>query len=122
MDRRERIAREAQDRVRSARRQIERSIGFADRGFPLAAEPERERLIQRLQGKAGLSREDAIGLARGLTDSRTQQSGPERIWGRTADFVGVAFLLCVALNDVLAFTRVADSGSFTRYNGERIAW
>jgi endonuclease G len=92
MDRRERIASEALERVRSARRQIERSIGFADRGFPLAAEPERERLIQRLQGKAGLSREDAIGLARGLTDSRTQQSGPERIWGRTADFVGVAFL------------------------------
>ena len=95
----ERIARA---RIARARKSIDRSLQCIDQGNPLAAEVDPERLRKRLQTKAALSREEAEGIALGIrafarasaTDrpKLTGQKGPEAIWGRTIDFVGIAFL------------------------------
>jgi endonuclease G, mitochondrial len=90
----EHIERAARARVAIANKQIENSLTQARKGVPLAAEPDRERLINRLQAKAGLSHEEAEMIARGAADAgrKAAVAGAEKIYGKTVDFVGVSFL------------------------------
>ncbi|MFC4313351.1 DNA/RNA non-specific endonuclease [Steroidobacter flavus] len=91
----EHIERAARARVAIANKQIENSLTQARKGVPLAAEPDHERLISRLQAKAGLSYEEAEMIAQGAASSRGRaalEGGAEKIYGKTIDFVGVSFL------------------------------
>jgi endonuclease G len=114
------IERAAQERVRLSEKLIcDRMEKILD-GNPLAAEPNDQRLVARLQTKASLSREEAMAVAdgvrriaqtqtrangRGKRTGRTngkatmtrvlgpaKNGGAERIYGSTIDFVGIAFL------------------------------
>lgn len=77
-------------RLEQSKGQILKSLKMAQEGVPLAAEPDTERAVARLQRKANLPRETAEALHLGLTKPG---DGREQIWGATVDFVGVAFLL-----------------------------
>jgi endonuclease G len=90
-----RIEASARERVEQAREQIAHSLRMVAENNPLAAEPQRERLIARLQAKAQFTRDEAAALARGIeaiTAAEAAPAGPERIYGATIDFVGAAFL------------------------------
>ncbi|MBW9052975.1 DNA/RNA non-specific endonuclease [Rhizobium mesosinicum] len=86
-------------RLRRMKPEIERSLTQIAEGNPLAAETQTTRRIDRLQVKAGLSREEA-GLISSAIDMIARDKGaragkmpgPEAILGSTLDFVGVSFL------------------------------
>jgi endonuclease G, mitochondrial len=105
----ERIARA---RIAAAAPEIRHSLGKAVEGNPYAAEPNRRRIVNRLQAKAGLSPREAEAvtgsiIAAAQRDAAPAMSraegaplvmtgpprvpGPENVWG-DADFVNVAFL------------------------------
>ncbi|MEM7408882.1 MAG: DNA/RNA non-specific endonuclease [Myxococcota bacterium] len=84
-------------RVRECNEQQMESIAAVRRGTPLAAEPEPERAAERVLAEARLApvqttvfRLDAPSSERVFPTP--EEAGPERIWGPTRDFVGVAFL------------------------------
>jgi endonuclease G len=88
-----RIEAAARARLQVVEPQIQHSIEMVRMGTPLGAEPQRERLVNRLQKKASLSKPDAEAVASEITDTRrTSASRAERIYGKTIDFVGVSFL------------------------------
>ena len=89
------------DRLKKAQPEIEASLAKIAEGNPLAAEPSTRRRVDRLQTKAGLSREeatmisaavDAEDAAAGAKFTAAKSPGPEAIRGSTLDFIGVAFL------------------------------
>ncbi len=92
----------ARERISSAQNQIMRSLARVREGVPLAAEWDSQRLRNRLQAKAALSREEAEAITLGIQavgeatpEERREyfkERGPEAIYGKTIDFVGVAFL------------------------------
>jgi endonuclease G len=92
----------ARSRVRTAESQIAHSETCIHAGNPLAAEQQPQRLRERLQAKASLAREEASAMALGIEafaratpQERTamlHEGAPEAIYGRTIDFVGIAFL------------------------------
>lgn len=96
----------ARQRIRGAADQIANSLQNVADGNPLGAEWQFDRLLARLQNKAGLSREEAGAIATGVRSlaedppskrrSRLREvdkaSGPERVYGGTIDFVGISFL------------------------------
>ncbi|MCL6709954.1 DNA/RNA non-specific endonuclease [Pseudomonas sp. R2.Fl] len=92
----------ARERVERKRDEIQRSLARIASGNPLAAETEPSRMLDRLQAKADLSRDEAEMIATAIKISATQPAraaeamakpgGPEAIRGNTLDFVGVAFL------------------------------
>jgi len=93
----ESVAAAARVRAREAAAQRQRVLQAVWSGRPLDAEPDVARKVSRFQAATGVSQEQAERLARdadpaslGLTgDARI---GAERIQGKTADFLGVAFL------------------------------
>lgn len=95
----ERIAKAAHARVKAvkAQKQRERVEESYQAGNPLAAEPDKNRTIQRFQALPGVDHSIAIKLAQGEAPeamglNADVRLGAERIQGRTTDFVGVAFL------------------------------
>jgi endonuclease G len=91
----------ARKRVAMASPRIRASWRQVVEGNPLGAEPEQDRLLRRLQAKAGLSREEAEAVRAGILAKaagprerkrKPKQAGAERIYGNTIDFVGIAFL------------------------------
>ena len=96
------VERVARERIASAQNQIMRSLARVREGVPLAAEWDSQRLRNRLQAKAALSREEAEAITLGIQavgeatpEQRREyfkERGPEAIYGKTIDFVGVAFL------------------------------
>lgn len=86
--------------------EIRRTLKNASIGNPLASEPDAERLVTRLMAKNLMTREEAEATAIGIRAyskmsesdrvemlrSAGKPGGAEAIWGRTIDFVGVAFL------------------------------
>ncbi|HVG49995.1 MAG TPA: hypothetical protein VM867_00020, partial [Xanthobacteraceae bacterium] len=92
-----------QQRLDRARMEIRNSLTFIANGNPLAAEPDNQRRVRRLQSKAELSRGEAELVSMGidaLTESPEvvptitgveKEAGPEAIIA-TIDFVGIAFL------------------------------
>ena len=106
-------------RIAQARDQIIRSLRQAASGNPLGAETDRSRRRARLRRKAGLDASEADAIScrieaeaevadrdvdNNFADeallsgaalraaTRPGYAGPEKIWGDTRDFVGVAFL------------------------------
>lgn len=97
-------------RLYANRREIVHSIDAATAGNPLAAEPDAERRVARLQTKAHLTHSAAEtidatiramdaspGAADGADASFAKAilpapGGAEKIWGDTVDFVNVSFL------------------------------
>lgn len=79
-----------QSRLQQAKAQIENSLRNIAQRNPLGAEPDRQRLRERLQTKALLSRDEASAMALGIEAARPP--GPEAIWGSTIDFLSVSFL------------------------------
>jgi endonuclease G len=95
----DRIRTAAQARMnRAAAKQQRERVEAANRsGNPLAAEPESRRKIGRFRAVAGVDEAQARALARGAAPEKLGLAGEaalgvERIQGKTADFVGVAFL------------------------------
>lgn len=90
----------ARARLQRSKGQIAHSVEAIREGNPLAAEWDQTRLVERLQAKAQLTREEAEVIRQGIRamaelkpEARTAVAGgPEAIWGKTIDFVGVAFL------------------------------
>ncbi|MCA1600277.1 MAG: DNA/RNA non-specific endonuclease [Acidobacteria bacterium] len=88
----------ARRRLAKTQGQIRASLAAIASGNPLAAEWDRERLRERLQTKAMLSREEAEAVILGIRSFEAAERrkgkgpGPEAIWGSTIDFVGVSFL------------------------------
>src|SRR5262245_29805684 len=94
----------ARARIGRNREMIQHSMAMWARGTPLAAETDPDRLTRRLQAKAGFSGRQARALAESIyADAKAASGaeraergraggGPERIYGDTVDFVGVAFL------------------------------
>lgn len=95
------------DRVRNNADEIRRTLANVAAGNPLASEPSRTRLVDRLMAKNGLTREESeatvVGIrayarssdaerAEVLTETSGQRIGPEAIWGQSIDFIGIAFL------------------------------
>src|SRR5262245_55379611 len=80
-----RIVEAAKRRVASALPQIRRSVTLIEKGRPGDAEPELSRRIQVYQARTGVSLEEADRKA------AQPEGGAERIWGKTVDFVDVAF-------------------------------
>jgi endonuclease G len=78
------IAAAARARVEERRQQIEDSLRAIAAGRPGDAEPEKTRRAAVLQRRTGMSIGEAL--------SRAPASGAERVWGKTIDFVDVAFL------------------------------
>ena len=90
-----RIEQSARARVARCVGQISHSLDMVDKGVPLAAEPDPRRLVARLQAKAQLTEDEARLVAEGVIQPPARAAralGPEKIWGKTADFVGVSFL------------------------------
>ncbi|MEQ1762018.1 MAG: hypothetical protein ABL984_02625 [Pyrinomonadaceae bacterium] len=90
----------ARSRVEETLPQTETSLRMIRKGVPLAAEPDTERLTNRIQRKGNRSRAEAEALTMAIrtlevADTKTRKAmmpGPEAIQGSTVDFVGVAFL------------------------------
>ena len=107
------------DRLRENRAAITGALIAANVGNPYAAEPDRERRVNRLQAKARLSHKEASAIDGQIEKTRstaergksitpdeleeTATSGPsmsaapsptaaEKVWGDTVDFVNVSFL------------------------------
>lgn len=92
-----------EQRLRQTRPEIINSLTHIANGNPLAAEPEHERRVMRLQTKAALTRPEAEMISMGIDAAAAKAEavapadiakapGPEAIIGPTLDFVGVAFL------------------------------
>lgn len=99
-------------RIRANQKEIARSISAAQKGNPLAAEPDSARRVARLQSKAHLTRREAEGINASIRDFAAKSApnvedmnlldakttttpnpnGAEKIWGDTVDFVNVSFL------------------------------
>lgn len=86
-------------RVQRTEAEVSNSMKHVAAGNPLAAEPNKERLVERLQSKALLSREEAEAISVGIhamtelsKPRREAVAGPEAIYGKTIDFVGISFL------------------------------
>ena len=97
-------------RIRANRQEIRNSVAAVQEGNPLAAEPDPQRGIKRLQTKANLNQREAevvdtairtaAAAAHGGGDSERiarraivpDAQGAEKIWGDTVDFVNVCFL------------------------------
>ncbi len=82
----------ARKRVERARNQITNSLQAVARGNPLGAESDQQRLRERVQKKAALSRAEAGMVVQAVESFDARKGGPEAIWGDTLDFVGVQFL------------------------------
>jgi len=87
-------------RLGNANDQIQHTLDCVDAGNPLASEWEASRLKRRLQAKGLFTPEEAETMTRGIFAQAAaapvgevrKEAGPEKIWGNTLDFVGVAFL------------------------------
>ncbi len=78
-------------RIKKANPQQLHSLDAVYRGNPLRAEPDQDRLARRLEAKARLVAEE--GGTRAIVPNILRgRGGARRIWGDSADFVGVAFL------------------------------
>lgn len=89
----ERIETGALHRIQASSDQQKRAINAIRQGRPLGAEFEPERVAGRMQLESLKSVQIAMPKpARGLETVGDDEGGPERIWGNTVDFVGVAFL------------------------------
>jgi len=80
-----------------ARAQWERVVAATARGDRLAAEPDLQRTIRRLQAVTGVGFQQAEALAHGEDPTRLglagdTRLGAEAIQGKTIDFLGIAFL------------------------------
>ncbi|WP_164743008.1 DNA/RNA non-specific endonuclease [Mesorhizobium sp. Z1-4] len=92
----------ARERLRRNKSQIEYSLEQIADGNPLAAETQPFRRLERIQTKAGVTRDEAEMMSvaieatarqpRARGAKRAKAGGPEVIRGATLDFVGVAFL------------------------------
>lgn len=85
-------------RLEEAAGQIRRSIEEANRGNPLGAETNSDRLLERLRRTTGLSLSQANDLAEWISSEtpppvaeEPKPAGMEAIIGPSLDFVGVAF-------------------------------
>lgn len=78
------IANAARARIEEQRQEIENTLRAIAQGRPDDAEPEGKRRIAVRQRRTGMPAEEVI--------NRTQVYGAERVWGKTIDFVDVAFL------------------------------
>jgi endonuclease G, mitochondrial len=97
------LTRIVEQRLEQARMEIRNSVTFIANGNPLAAEPDNQRRVMRLQSKAGLSPAEAEMVAMGidaltnrpetipLAEGVSKEAGPEAIIA-SLDFVGIAFL------------------------------
>jgi endonuclease G, mitochondrial len=91
-----------ESRVAAASDQIEKSLKQIAAGNPLGAEGQNTRMVDRLQVKAGVPRQQAEALAAGIEataravetgrEPAPSPDGREAIWGSTLDFLGVNFL------------------------------
>lgn len=80
-----RIAAGARARIAKAAADIRHSLSMIEKGRPGDAETDLSRKVQVYQARTGLSLEEAdVKVAR-------PEAGAERIWGKTVDFVDVAF-------------------------------
>ena len=89
-------------RIARSKYEILNSLRMAAIGIPLAAETDPERLVRRLQAKASVSRKEAEAIGAGIHAAAQspgdlalevlKERGPEAIYGKTIDFVGVSFL------------------------------
>ena len=77
------ISNAARDRVRKCADEIKHSLRAIAEGRPGDAETEETRRSDVVQVRKGVSFEEARKIARA--------AGPEAVWGKTIDFVGVAF-------------------------------
>src|SRR5262245_50011587 len=78
-------------RVDESKRQQLHSLDAVNKGTPLQAEPDKDRLARRLEAKARMVAEEG-GTRAFVPNVLRGRGGPERIWGSSIDFVGVAFL------------------------------
>ncbi|RST47790.1 hypothetical protein EJI01_27655 [Variovorax sp. MHTC-1] len=74
----------AQARLEQQEHQIRESLQTISAGRPGDAEPEVRRRVAVMQRRTGLPIDEAA--------QRASASGAEKVWGRTIDFVDVAFL------------------------------
>lgn len=104
----DRLSRIARARIAASLPEIRRSLQLARAGIPLAAEPEKQRRVDRLQSKRnippGKAEEYNAQIERGAAVMEHMAEaliegppppppeGAERVWGDTVDFVPVAFL------------------------------
>lgn len=94
------IQRGARERVRGSKKQILRALKLAAAGNPLGAEPNRERLVARLQATALLSRVEAEAAATEIIEAAEKSKWVKSYLGRRrllrvfggSDLVRVAFL------------------------------
>src|SRR5580765_5533710 len=85
-------------RIARSTPEIKHSLICIAQGNPLASEPDPKRLRDRLQTKAGLSRDEAEAVVTGIRSrspvpgaermALLDFGGPEAIYGDTLDFVG----------------------------------
>lgn len=87
-----RIDRAAEQRVKKSTPQYKQTIEAVRKGRPLEAEPDQERAISRLNVESFLATQFATPGIVGAAGEVYREGGPERVWGNTVDFVGVAFL------------------------------
>ncbi|OSI68623.1 hypothetical protein BSZ22_20895 [Bradyrhizobium canariense] len=80
-----RIADAARKRITDAIAQIRHSVSAIESGRPGDAEYENSRKVQVLQARTGVSLDEAARVV------ARPDEGAERIWGKTVDFVDVAF-------------------------------
>lgn len=93
----ETIATAARTRIRQQTTQREQVLEAVREGRPLEAEPDRGRKVSRFADAAHVDLATAEELASGVSATELRLKGDarlsaERIQGKTADFVGVAFL------------------------------
>ena len=88
------IQQSVEERIAQSAEQYERTITAVRQGRPLAAETDGERVQSRIEADPSLADQAAEPLMdEALSfDIIDTSPGPERVWGNTADFVGVAFL------------------------------
>lgn len=93
----ERIAQSAISRIKAAESAIDSANNHIQQGAPLQSEPERERAIQRVAAVAKVSSATAARIVDnekpatlGLTGESLRKA--EAIQGKTADYIGVAWL------------------------------
>ncbi len=78
-------------RIEEANPQQLHSLDAVHKGTPMQAEPDKDRLARRLEAKARLVAREG-GTRASVPNVLRGRGGPERVWGATIDFVGVAFL------------------------------
>lgn len=89
-----RIAVGARARIERARDQQEKTVAAIRRGNPMDAEWDRTRALMRVEARARMMPRQAVATIASEVSERLAEptAVPERIWGATEDFVGVAFL------------------------------